>query len=50
LPITHQIVLLHGGTLIPSSSDGFTEFNIELPMADRPQKIGKPGMEAEIRS
>ena len=34
LPITHQIVTLHGGTLTPSHSNGFTEFNIEFPMTD----------------
>jgi PAS domain S-box-containing protein len=34
LPITHQIVALHGGTLTPVCSNGFTEFNIELPIAD----------------
>jgi len=34
LPITHQIITLHGGTLTSSYSNGFTEFNVELPVAD----------------
>ena len=34
LPITHQIIALHGGTLTPSRSAGLTEFNIELPITD----------------
>jgi PAS domain S-box-containing protein len=41
LPITHQIVTLHGGNLILSRSNGFTEFNIELPMADPSQTTTK---------
>lgn len=36
LPITHQIISLHGGKLIPDRSDGFTEFNIELPWEKEP--------------
>ncbi len=36
LPITHQIISLHGGTLTPDHSNGFTEFNIELPWEKEP--------------
>lgn len=35
LPITHQIVTLHGGTITPLCKNGFTEFNIELPVAEQ---------------
>ncbi len=36
LPITYQIISLHGGTLIPDRSNGLTEFNIELPWEKEP--------------
>lgn len=42
LPITHQIVTLHEGTLIPDHSSGFTEFNIELPMRSPQKQKGGP--------
>jgi PAS domain S-box-containing protein len=37
LPITHQIISLHGGTLIHERSVEFTEFNIELPLVKKPE-------------
>ncbi|MBC8284580.1 MAG: HAMP domain-containing protein [Nitrospinae bacterium] len=37
LPITHQIISMHGGTLVPERSEGFTEFNIELPWEKEPE-------------
>ncbi|MBL4664917.1 MAG: HAMP domain-containing protein [Nitrospinaceae bacterium] len=37
LPITHQIISLHGGTLIHERSVEFTEFNIELPLVQKPK-------------
>nr|MBC8285869.1 HAMP domain-containing protein [Nitrospinota bacterium] len=45
LPITHQIVTLHGGTLTPLCANGFTEFNIELPIAKRSRTESNPVME-----
>lgn len=44
LSITHQIVSLHDGILTPAHSNGFTEFNIELPVAD-PSRIKEPVIE-----
>ncbi len=41
LPITHQIVMLHGGGVFLTRSNGFTEFNIELPMADLSERKEK---------
>ncbi len=35
LPIAHQIISLHGGTLIHERSAEFTEFNIELPLVKK---------------
>jgi PAS domain S-box-containing protein len=43
LPITHQIVALHGGTITPSCSNGFTEFIMELPMRPPRKKREDPG-------
>ncbi|MFT4579259.1 MAG: PAS domain S-box-containing protein [Nitrospinales bacterium] len=37
LPITHQIISLHGGTLIHERSVEFTEFNIKLPLVKKPE-------------
>ena len=37
LPITHQIVTLHRGEVILTHTNGFTEFNIELPLAVPPE-------------
>ena len=44
LPITHQIVTLHGGTLSPLCANGFTEFNIELPITEHARKELNPVM------
>ncbi len=45
LPITHQIVTLHGGTLTPLCANGFTEFNIELPITQHSRIELEPVME-----
>ncbi len=48
LPITHQIVTQHGGTLTPQCHNGFTEFNIELPIAEQLGKGPNPVMEQKV--
>ena len=45
LPITHQIVTLHGGTLTPLCANGYTEFNMEIPIAEHSGKELGPVME-----
>ncbi len=52
LPITHQIITQHGGTLIPERSAGFTEFNIVLPIVketdmSKPTRSVKPNASYE---